>query len=138
MICDTRYADGNVYFHEDFFEFKARDSRFSSYDVQIRYEDITNIETYMGIKKTVVIVTKDGNRHYFYMYKMNTFVALVNAGRNKDVVTYDATEEASETKKEISSEDLEKLSQLNNLHKDGVLSDEEFESQKDIIMEKYR
>ena len=133
MFVDTQYADGNVHFHEDYFEFLARNRNLSCYDLIIRYEDIDKIEQFNGIKKTVIITTKDSKRHFFYMYKMATFVALINAGIHKDVPS-----EESKKDRAIDADDLNRLSQLNELHKSGVLSDEEFETQKNLIMEKYR
>ena len=138
MKIDTLRADGWVYFTEDYLEFRARDARLASYNFQIRYDDITGIETYGGIKKTVVLITKDGGRHFFYMYKMNTFVAIVESGRKHEGTSTSTSSSSSTTERPISSEDLAKLSQLNDLHKDGVLSDEEFERQKTLILNKYR
>lgn len=142
MIVDTPKADGNVFFHEEFLEFRARDSRLASCNFEIAYDNIDKIENYTGIKKTVVLVLKDGYRQYFYMYKNNTFIALVNEGRNRKVVVDAEAVEVEPAKEEkkggISQEDLDKLSQLSQLHKDGALSDEEFAQQKALILDKYK
>ena len=141
MIIDTPKADGNVYFFQDYLEFRARDSRLDKNNFVIYYDDITSIENYTGIKKTVVLVLKDGRRQYFYMYKNNTFIALVNEGRNRNVVEAETVVDATvkeEKKKEITQEDLDKLAKLNELRKDGVLSDEEFNQQKANILDKYK
>jgi len=160
MICDTKGADGNVYFTADYLEFRARDSRLDHYNFEVYYRDIDKIEYYSGIKKTVVLVLKNGRRYYFYMYRSGTFMELVKSGMrahesdtiieadSKDVqesateevreeteVVEETREEASRT---ITDEDLDKLERLGRLHKDQVISDEEFNAQKEAILSKYR
>ena len=137
-ICDTPRADGHVFFEKDYFEFRPRDARLADTVKRINYDDIVNMEYYRGIKKTVVVVLRDGTRHSFYMYKGNTFMALVQAGRDRNVVVSDAEPVRETPKREMSSQDIEKLTKLNELHTSGVITDEEFETQKELIMNKYR
>lgn len=132
MIVDTPRADGGAYFKEDCFEWKARDIKESKYNVTIRYEDIKSVTIIQGIKKRVDVVTNDNKIHYFYLYKANTFVELIEAGR-----------EHAKMKKEegfapLSDEDLDRLAKLSQLHKDDILTDDEFNLQKNEIMKKYR
>lgn len=69
------------------------------------------------------------------MYKNNTFIALINAGRNRNIIEEKPSENSP---KQISPKDLDTLTKLNQLHKDGVLTEEELAQQKEIIMKKYR
>lgn len=141
MIVDTPKADGGVYFEKEYFEFRSRDARASSHNFKIMYRDIERIDNYTGIKKTVVITLKDGFRQYFYMYKNNTFIALIKAGmennKEEDIIDVEAKVEEDVKSEEITEEDLRKLKELNELRKDGALSKEEFDKQKAIILEKY-
>ena len=132
MIVDRYAADGGAYFEADHFVWKARDINESKYNLTIRYEDIKEISIVQGIKKRVDVTLYNGKVYYFFLYKANTFVELINAGR-----------ESVKLKKEngfspISNEDIDRLSKISQLHKDGILSDSEFELQKDEIMKKYR
>lgn len=138
MVCDTPRADGHVFFEKEYFEFRPRDPRYSAAIKRINYDDVVNMEYYRGIKKTVVVVLRDGSRHSFYMYKGNTFMALVQAGRDRNVVVADGAPREESPRREMSDKDIEKLSKLNELHTSGVITDEEFETQKELIMNKYR
>lgn len=137
MICDSDYADGNVLFEKETMTFKPRSFDQRKYEFTIRYEDITEVKQYKGIKSTVVLVTRNGT-YNFHLYKMNTFVQQVESGRAywRDDIIIDATvKEAPKTdKKPLSDDDLEKLSKLAELHDQGVLSDAQFEEEKSIIL----
>lgn len=135
MRIDTMRADGMVYFFETYFEFKSRRPCKEEYDFKINYDDIKEIINSSGIKKTVTVLTNNGNKHSFYMYKNNTFIALINAGRNRNIIEEKPSENSP---KQISPKDLDTLTKLNQLHKDGVLTEKELAQQKEIIMKKYR
>lgn len=132
MIVDTNNADGGVYFEKEYFLWKARDLNKSQYNLTIRYDEIKDVVVVQGIKKRVEVTMKDGKTHYFYLYRSGTFVELINAGREANNYI-DATRPA-----QMSDEDLDRLTKLSQLHKDGVLTDEQFEAQKKEIMNKYQ
>jgi hypothetical protein len=130
MNLDTSSVDGSVYFEKDLMIWKSKDLK---YTVEIKYSDIKNIRVFNDdIKKRVEICTEDEKTYYFYLYRSGTFLELVKAG-----IT--ACEEIKEKGiAQISDADLERLSKLSSLRKDGVLTEEEFEIQKSEIMKKYK
>ncbi len=69
------------------------------------------------------------------MHKLATFLEILKSAI-EDHKVIDLTKK--EPIKEISKEDIEKLEKLLELHKAGVLSNEEYQSQKDIIMKRYK
>ncbi len=132
MIVDTKVADGSVYFEKDHFEWRARDLRRSQYDVSIKYSDVKDIFVSSGAKKRVDVTLVDGKVYHFYLYKGATFAQFINAGREAcNAIETNGTAP-------ISDEDLDRLSKLTQLHKDGVLDDNQFESQKNEILKKYK
>ena len=132
MICDMDKADGNVLFEKEYFDFVPRSYNEKQYEQRIYYKDITNVRGYKGIKSTVC-VDVNSTTYRFYMYKMNTFIELVESGRkNWNVVD---AEVVKETKQEpLSDAQLDKLAKLADLHKNGILTDEEFEKEKNLII----
>lgn len=137
MRIDTFDADGEVEFHETYFEFIALRPYDEKYNFKVNYDDVKDIKIsfWSFIKKTVIVETNDKKKMYFFMYKDNTFIALVNAGKKRGLVKDEPKNNAA---KPISPEDLDTLTKLNQLHKDGVLTEEELAQQKEIIMKKYR
>lgn len=134
MICDMNCADGNVHFEKEYLEFLPRNYGNRKYEVKIYFRDIINIKGYKGIKSTVVIDTAEKS-YKFYMYKMNTFIDFVEQGRkNWNVIDLTAEEEPKTEQKPLSDAQLDKLAKLNQLHKDGVLDDEQFEKEKNLII----
>lgn len=133
MIVDTEKYDGGVYFHKDHFEFIPR--RFKEATIKIEYTDIEKVDYRHGIKSVVRVYLKDGKHHDFYMHKLATFLEILKSAI-EDHKVIDLTKK--EPIKEISKEDIEKLEKLLELHKAGVLSNEEYQSQKDIIMKRYK
>ena len=132
MICDMDKADGNVLFEKEYFDFVPRSYNEKQYEQRIYYKDITNVRGYKGIKSTVC-VDVNSTTYRFYMYKMNTFIELVESGRNNWNVV-DA-EVVKETKQEpLSDAQLDKLAKLADLLKNGILNDEEFEKEKNLII----
>ena len=151
MIVDTRKADGGAYFEREFFAWRPRDEKKSQYNITIRYEDIQSIIIMPDIKKRVEVTLKNGTTYNFYLYKAATFVELINAGREaakngfKDVKEKEGIIDAEvEPVKElgqdviISDEDIDRLFKINQLHKDGILDDKQFEIQKNEVMKKYQ
>ena len=141
MICDTDKADGNVRFDKETMTFKPRNYDLRQYEFTIRYEDITEIKQYKGIKSTVMLVTSNGT-YTFHMYKMNTFIQQVESGREywnaPDVIEAKVVEPAKpEVKRPLSDDDLEKLAKLAELHDQGVLNDAQFEEEKNIILNRH-
>jgi hypothetical protein len=132
MIVDTDGADGGAYFEKEALIWKARDLSQQNRNFEIKYSDIRKITTYNSIKKQVVLTLADGSERSFYMYRSGTFVELVKAGieANKYAESHGSIP--------LSNADLDRLSKLNGLHKEGVLSDEQFEFEKNEIMKKYK
>lgn len=129
MVVDTAKADGGAYFEVDHFVWKARDSMLSA---KVFYADIENVYIIQGAKKRVDVVLKNKKYYSFFLYKAQTFVDLINAGRA-------AMKQKEETGfSPMSDEDIDKLYKINQLHKDGILTDSEFEIQKNDLMKKYR
>ena len=133
MIVDTRSADGGVYFEKDHFLWKARGYN-PRLDIDIYYKDIKEVIVVNGRKKRVEVYLHDGKRYDFYLYKAATFAQFINAGIEAN--KHPEIEQKSESHA-ISDEDLNRLKQLSELHKDGVLSDEQFDTQKNEILKKY-
>ena len=139
MIIDTDEADGGVYFYDQYFEFISRDLE---YKFTYYYKDITDVIIRRGIKSTVTLKFKDGTQRKFYMHKVNTFVALINSGReyNKESVDIDLTKkdeivkEEENTSKEVSDDLLTKIERLNALKEKGAITIEEYEKLKREII----
>ena len=134
MVCDTVDVDGGVRFEKEYFGFYPRG--FVDPTIVIKYEDIKNIKYASGIKKRVDIIT-DKRTYQFYLYKANTFIQILNQAR-KDISMNDGVSPENDfTKKEqepLTNEQIDKLTKLSQLHKDGVLSDEEFNKEKNLII----
>ena len=133
MVVDTRAADGGAYFESDHFLWKAR-GYYPKLDIIIYYKDIRDVIVVNGRKKRVEVYTNNGQRYDFYLYKAATFAEFINSGI--EACKHPEIEQKSESKA-ISDEDLIRLKQLSDLHKDGVLSDEQFDTQKNEILKKY-
>ena len=70
----------------------------------------------------------------FYMYKLNTFEDFINQGRKYNSMGGDVVEAEVVKATPLTDDELNKLSKLNELHKDGVLTDEQFEKEKNLIL----
>ena len=132
MIVDTRIADGGVTFEKDCFIWKARHDTNLQNRIVVNYKDIKEIKVDRSSnKKRVAVIMNNDKVYYFYLYKVETFLELIEAGKEGIKAI-----ESGETLP-ISDDDLERLSKLVELHKEGVLTDSQFESQKNEIMKKY-
>ncbi len=126
-----KYADGSVHFEKEYLEFLPRNYGDKRHELIIYYRDIISVKGYKGIKSTVVIQTNEKS-YEFYLYKMNTFIDFVEQGRKQwNVIDLSSHNEKQEA---LTDEQLNKLSKLSQLHKDGVLNDEEFEKEKNLIL----
>ena len=123
MICDSDLGDGGVCFYKEYIEWVNRDNGKS---FKIYYLDITDVKIIEGIKKTVLISTKDGKVTRLYLYKAGTLKQLLSA----------AVERLNESPKEeqAADDDLSKLERLAKLHESGALTDEEFAKAKQKIL----
>ena len=132
MIVDTRVADGGVTFEKDCFIWKARHDTNLQNRIVVNYKDIKEIKVDRSSnKKRVIVIMNNDKVYYFYLYKVETFLELIEAGKEGIKAI-----ESGETLP-ISDDDLERLSKLVELHKEGVLTDAQCESQKNEIMKKY-
>ena len=122
MICDSNKGDGNIQFYEEYCEWI---NRYNGDSFKIYYRDIDDVKVTSGIKKTVIVILKDGQKINFYLYKGATLRKLL----------FDAVQRVSgESKAEDSEDDVTKLERLAKLHESGALNDEEFaEAKKKII-----
>lgn len=135
MIADRDQADGNVSFEKEEMIFRPRSYDLKKFEVAIRYEDIKEVKYYKGLKSTVALETKKGI-FKFHMYKMNTFVQQVESGRKYwNVVDAEVTDN-KKTQTPLTDEQIDKLSKLAELHKNGVLTDDEFEKEKSLIIDR--
>ena len=132
MVVDTKKSDGGAYFEKDYFEWRSRNTRRPDLTIRINYADIDDVRVVRGRKSRVEVYLNNGKVHYFWLYKALTFEELINAGR-ENIRTIEQQGISA-----ISDEDLDRLSKLAALHKDGVLTDGEFTTQKEEIMNKYR
>ena len=122
MICDSNKGDGNIQFYEEYCEWI---NRYNGDSFKIYYRDIDDVKVTSGIKKTVIIILKDGQKINFYLYKAATLRKLL----------FDAVQRVSgESKAEDSEDDVTKLERLAKLHESGALSDEEFLAAKEKIL----
>ena len=132
MIVDMRVADGGVTFEKDHFVWKARYDTNLQNKVVINYKDIKEVKVdRSNNKKRVAVILNNDKVYYFYLYKVDTFIELIEAGKEGVKAL-----ESGDTLP-ISDDDLNRLSKLTQLHKEGVLTDAQFESQKNEIMKKY-
>ena len=122
MICDSNKGDGNIQFYEKYCEWI---NRYNGDGFKIYYRDIDDVKVTSGIKKTVIVILKDGQKINFYLYKAATLRKLL----------FDAVQRVSgESKVEDSEDDVTKLERLAKLHESGALSDEEFLAAKEKIL----
>ena len=122
MICDSNKGDGNIQFYEEYCEWI---NRYNGDGFKIYYRDIDDVKVTSGIKKTVIVILKDGQKINFYLYKAATLRKLL----------FDAVQRVSgESKAEDSEDDVTKLERLAKLHESGALSDEEFLAAKEKIL----
>lgn len=135
MVCDSRKADGSIHFEKDYFEFRPRNLCDKKFEFRVNYKDIKEVRGYKGIKSRVEVETNE-TTYYLYIYKMNTLVEILNTAKNAVIENQEAVD-IDLTKKEkepLTEEQLDKLTKLNQLHKDGVLSDAQFEEEKNLIL----
>ena len=122
MICDSNKGDGNIQFYEEYCEWI---NRYNGDSFKIYYRDIDDVKVTSGIKKTVIVILKDGQKINFYLYKAATLRKLL----------FDAVQRVSgESKAEDSEDDVTKLERLAKLHESGALNDEEFLAVKEKIL----
>ena len=122
MIFDSNKGDGNIQFYEEYCEWI---NRYNGDSFKIYYRDIDDVKVTSGIKKTVIVILKDGQKINFYLYKAATLRKLL----------FDAVQRVSgESKAEDSEDDVTKLERLAKLHESGALSDEEFLAAKEKIL----
>lgn len=132
MIVDTRSGGGGIYFEKEYFEWRSRNPSRDDLTQRIYYADIKEVRLIRGRKKRVEVFLHDGSVYYYWLYKAATLVQFINSGREgkKQI-----EENGSAS---ISDADLDRLTKLASLHKDGVLTDEEFAAQKSDILNKYK
>ena len=133
MIADTDDVDGNVHFNMETFDFYPHHAINPIYT--FKYSDIQKLESSRPfIKACITITFKDGHIFNLYTYRPATLVELLKSGiaANKDgVVDVDLSNEEKEDEDIIT-----KLEKLNELYKQGVITEEEFNTIKSRIINK--
>ena len=82
MIVDMRVADGGVTFEKDCFIWKARHDTNLQNRIVVNYKDIKEIKVDRSSnKKRVAVIMNNDKVYYFYLYKVETFLELIEAGK---------------------------------------------------------
>ena len=131
MNADRVGCDGSIFFEEDRLVWKPHANGPSVPSIEIPYLDIQNVQVVGTIKKRIDVITNTESLT-ISLYRSETFVMLLNEAR-----------EAAKQKKDgkmapISDDDMVRLKKLAELHDSGVLSDADFEDQKETILKRYR
>lgn len=119
MVCDSKLGDGGIYFYEEYCEWVNRKN--SARYLRIYYRDIDDITIRSGIKKTVTVLLKDGQRVFFYLYKAATLKEILYKAIqriNGEVVDNKPTDGHNDL--------VDELERLAKLHDAGALTDEEY------------
>ena len=125
MICDSNKGDGGISFYDEYCEWL---NRYNGNNIKIYYKDIDDVKVTSGLKKTVIVILKDGTKVPFYLYKAATLRELLYKAVqrvNGEPKEYDFTE---------SSDTVSQLERLAKLHESGAISDEEFQEAKQKIL----
>lgn len=140
-FCDIPHVVGNATFEKDRFVWKARhkDSQ-----IIIYYKDVTDIQTSPGQHNrwgvsADTIYVYCGNRQYsFYARQVQDFVKCFYEGIietvYKPMMCGIKEGQPFVRTKPMSDEDITKLERLAKLRDENVISKEEFDTQKDIIV----
>ena len=129
MIADHDNYGGGVYFYEDRLEWMPRNYRFKERSFSIPYGEIDKVNVVETFKKRINIFTKDGKIHSIDLYRVDTFLMLLDKARAEYNVV-----EAPVVSPTPESSDLDELARLGELHANGVLTDEEFAAMKAKII----
>ncbi len=131
MVCDSSRGDGNLDFYDEYCEWINRGTGDS---FKVYYKDIDDVRIVSGLKKTVIVVLKNGLNIRFYLYKAATLKEMLYKAVQR--VNGEGKEEVKEEKPaQQGSEDcLAKLERLAKLHDSGALTDEEFAEAKQKVL----
>ena len=130
MICDSSKGDGGLNFYEEYCEWINRSS---GEGFKVYYRDIDDVRIVSGLKKTVIVILKNGEKVYFYLYKAATLREFLYQAVQK--VNGETPEAKEETPVNNQDEDcVAKLEKLAKLHDSGALTDEEYTEAKQKIL----
>ena len=130
MICDSKKGDGNLNFYDEYCEWVNRSTAES---FKVYYRDIDDVKITSGIKKTVVVILKNGEKVVFYLYKAATLRELLYKAVQR--VNGEGQVESEPAPASQDDEDyVSKLERLAKLHESGALSDEEFLAAKEKLL----
>ena len=131
MICDSPKGDGGLNFYDEYCEWVNRSNGAS---FKVYYRDIDDVRIVSGLKKTVIVVLKNGEKVYFYLYKAATLRELLYKAVQK--VNGEGQVEPEEKAPVDNQEDdcVAKLEKLAKLHDSGALTDEEYAEAKQKIL----
>ena len=130
MICDSSRGDGGLNFYDEYCEWI---NRATGEGFKVYYKDIDDVRIISGLKKTVIVVLKNGVNVRFYLYKAATLKEMLyKAVQRVNGVSEEIKEEKST---DVEGEDcVAKLEKLAKLHDSGALTDEEYAEAKQKIL----
>ena len=131
MVCDSSKGDGHIDFYDEYCEWINRSN---GEGFKIFYKDIADVKILYGLKKTVIVSLKNGEKINLYLYKADTLRKLLYDAVqrvNKKVIEEPAVEVEPEPKIDNCISELERLAAL---HEKGALTDEEFAMAKKKIL----
>ena len=129
MICDSDKGDGGINFYDEYCEWVNRSNGNS---FKVYYQDIDDVKIISGLKKTVIVTSKSGEKVRFYLYKAATLQDLLYKAIqrvNGVVVEEEKEKEVSENK-----DCIDQLERLAKLHDSGAITDEEYSLAKQKIL----
>ena len=130
MICDSDKGDGGINFYEEYCEWINRSNGST---IKVFYRDIDDVKILSGIKKTVIVLLKDGNKVRFYLYRAATLQDLLYKAVQR--VNGIVVEEKKKPSKQ-NEDTVEQLERLAKLHDSGALTDEEYSAAKQKLLNK--
>ena len=130
MICDSSRGDGGLNFYDEYCEWVNRST---GNGFKVYYKDIEDVRIISGIKKTVIVMLKNGTNVRFYLYKAATLKEMLYKAVQR--VNGVVEEEVKEEKPAEEKDDcVEKLERLAKLHESGAITDEEYQEAKQKIL----
>ena len=130
MICDSDKGDGGISFYDEYCEWINRSNGLT---IKVFYRDIDDVKILSCIKKTVIVSLKDGQKVRFYLYRAATLQDLLYKAVQR--VNGVIVEEKKEPYKQ-NEDPVEQLERLAKLHDSGALTDEEYSTAKQKLLNK--
>ena len=132
MIADTKIADGGVYFREDYLEWIPRHAYSSDPRCfKVRYDEIHDIQVVPAGRKRRIDIITSSKTYSIYMHRDPVFLEIIRSAREgkKNKVPLIGEEPI------FTQNDLIRLDYLAQLLKDGVITEEQFKTEKQKIID---